>query len=106
MPDGEVPATAKIGETVPVKFTLKDIAPGLKLAADLHGRTAGGKYMGMIKWGGAPKAAESGKTVVFNILVASKPDLGSVHVASHLSPTGEFKDRVKEAKSAEIKIVQ
>ena len=102
----EVPATAKIDQMVPVKFTLKKIDPGMKLAADLHGKTTVGKYIGMVKWGGAPKAAVSDQTVMFEIKVLAKPDLGSVHVSSYLSPTGEFKDRVKDAQSAEIKIVQ
>lgn len=103
----EVPATAKIGETVAVKFTLKNIDPGLKLFADLHGRNTSGKGIGMVKWGGKPKDAASGQVVVFNILVAPKPDLASVRVQSYLSTEeGAFKGRVKEAAGANIKIIE
>jgi hypothetical protein len=100
----EVPASAEVGDRVPVKIVLKEIPAGMRLAADFHGRDSSGKYMGMVKWGGAPRAVESGQVVELKIKVIEKPGLGSVHLSCYLSPTGEFKDRVNEAKSQNIQL--
>ncbi len=92
-----VPRQAAANTRIAVTVGVEDAKAGMKLGADLHWHRGDGSYAGFLSWGGEAKPVEPGKDVTFHLKVKPKKGLGAVSVLLHLSPTGKFDDRVKEA---------
>ena len=60
----KAPERAVPGQDFEVKITPKKIPDGMKIGGDLHWSQKG-NYIGYASWGGAPKPAKSGETLVF-----------------------------------------
>jgi len=65
----EAPEKAVPGQPFEVKVTPKKIPDGLKIGGDLHWSQKG-NYLGFQSWGGNPKPAKSGETLVFRYRMA------------------------------------
>jgi hypothetical protein len=101
----EVPVSAEIGDVLEATVTLKQIDEGLMLRGDLHGSSLTGRYLGMLKYGGAGQPVKSGQTVKLYIAVVDKPDLAAVNFTVYISPDGAWANRVGDkATSAKIPV--
>jgi hypothetical protein len=99
------PAQSLADEQVVVTVRLKQIDPGQLVHVDFHWYKADGSYGGFNKWGGDSQPATSGQTLTFKGRPPMKPGLDTVRAHVHLSPTGDYKDRTKDARGAAIKLL-
>lgn len=97
------PDSVKPGEAVNVSVVVGTIPEGMKVKADLHAKSAAGKYLGFNKPGPSLPAA-SGETVTFKLMPKAVPDLGALNVTVILTPDGTWANRAKTINSKDVPI--
>jgi len=86
------PESAKIGDTVEVKVTLKDVMVPTKLSCHLHFLKADGKLGGL--WADAPPTdVTDDGTYSFEFKLIEKDDAAKANVVIFLSPDGDWKSK-------------
>jgi len=93
----ETPAEVVPGRRFQVKLHLPGAKPGLKLRADLHWVKKGGRFGGMNSWGGNAQNVKGPGPYTIAFRPQDKPDLSHFLITAWLTPTGDWKDRVKTA---------
>jgi hypothetical protein len=76
----------------------------MQIKADLHAKSASGKYLGFNKPGSSLPAA-SGQTVNFKLTPKSVPDLGALNVTVILTADGTWAGRTKTVNSKDIPVL-
>ena len=88
-----VPESAKIGDTVEIKVTLKNVKTPAKLICDLHNKKEGGAWGGYWLGGTAQDVVKADGTYTFSFTLTPKEGAVEVVTVIFLSPDGKWDNR-------------
>ena len=89
----EAPRQAIVGESFPVRVTLRNPESGTRLGVDLHWASSRREPRGFLATSPRQAVEERERTYRFDLPVAPREDLGNLFAIVFLSPSGRWDDR-------------
>jgi hypothetical protein len=100
----DAPVRAAPGETITLRVKLTPPDQNLLLNVDLHGTTHRSRPLRVVSAGQPQRVGASAAGLDFRLSVPIQPDLTSVHAIIYLSPTGDWSDHIRVAKTDPISV--